>query len=145
MTCLYRAAEIAAMPLDKGAVSIVGSQPAADAVWKLGKPATTWAPRWQDDWTFELAGRNVVLMPERDPFGWACARELSVKLYGWVKTLRWIVLPSDEGHGVLWWLERDGDLAALTRLVTATPMLIDGQACNEREFDRVWSIQHPKR
>lgn len=141
---LYRGDEIDALPKDKGAVCIVGSTACSDALWKAGKPATTWGFSWQEDWTFYLAGRHVVLMPERNDVAWDLARHTCKCLYGWAASMRWIVLPVAGSGGVLSWFEKDGDVQKLSRLVGATTPIAVGLEWNDQEFERVWAANEKR-
>lgn len=142
MNDLYRAAEIDALNVKKTAVCVVGSTTTADLLWERGKPATTWGAGWKEQWTKHVSGRHVILLPERNEFGWALARVCCRIFYGHVQTLKWIVLPVDNENGVKWWFEHGGDVEKLTRLVRATSVLCSGLDWNEKEFSRVWKAEH---
>lgn len=145
MSDLYRGEEIDALPKERGAVSIVGSWLCADALWKVGKPATTWGFGWQDDWTFYMTGRHVVLAPERNDVAWPIARGACKSLYGYAASIRWIVMPVEDDGGVLSWFSNGGNVQTLSRLVGATTPVTVGLEWNDKEFERVWAAQERHR
>lgn len=141
MTAPYRAAEITALSKDRGAICIVGDEGSCETLWKHCKPATHWGHGWKDEWTPVIAQRHVVLLPERNEFGWHFARDFCKKVYGHALSLRWIVLPIENENGARWWFEHGGTIDKLTRLVKATPLLCNGLEWHEAEFERVWAAR----
>ena len=91
----------------------------ADLLWQWGQVATT-SPGGANNWKLELAtplaGKRVVIIPDKDTAGYNYARAVANSLIGKAKELKCIILPGEKVKDVSDWLEQGGDVADLDKL-----------------------------
>jgi hypothetical protein len=112
---------------DTATVYIVEGEKDADALWKLGLPATCnpmGAGKWRDEYNAHFAGKQVVILPDNDQPGEAHARDVARGLLSVAKTVKILRLPGVPPKGdVSDWLAAGGTREGLAELVKAAPVL----------------------
>ena len=120
---LYRLPEIAATAETERVVVVEGEKcvEAVRRVWPR-RPVTTWAmgaegQKWRKtDWS-PIAGREVTVVADGDPQGWAAAEEVAEMLTG-LGCKVWIVLPKHDkvDNDVADWIANHGSQNAADRI-----------------------------
>lgn len=100
---------------------IVEGEKDTQALEALGLVATCnpgGAGKWRDEYSSELAGRHVVVLPDNDPAGEAHAAQVAESVRGWAASVRVVQLPGQIDHGdITDWLGNGWTVADLARLV----------------------------
>ncbi len=100
-------------------VYLVEGEKDADNLWSWGKVGTTspgGANAWKDEYAASLAGKRVVIIPDKDGPGMAYARQVANSLIGKVSELKVILLPGDAVKDVSDWLAAGGQVDELAGL-----------------------------
>lgn len=124
---LWRLPEVLAAVAAGEVLYVVEGEKACLAMVGLGLCATTKsggakAP-WESQYSEALRGAHVVILPDHDSPGQACAQEVAQALHGIAAGVKVIDLPGVPDKGdVVEWLAAGGDRAQLEALVQAAPL-----------------------
>ena len=95
----YRLKDVLAA-LEQGLpIAIVEGEKDADALWRIGVPATTNAcgakntSGWRDDLRVHFQGADIVLVPDNDDSGYGFINDVGAALAGTAKRIRVLRLP----------------------------------------------------
>lgn len=109
----------------KGTAYVVEGEKDADALFGLGLVATCnagGAGKWTDDHSRQLAGLDVVVLPDNDDAGRKHAEIVAASLQGVAKSVRVVSLPGLPPKGdVSDWLASGGSVAALEAAAASAP------------------------
>lgn len=121
---LYRLPELLAARLDQPVVVVEGEKD-ADRLSALGFVATTnlgGANKWRREYSEELRGRRVVIIPDNDDAGRAHAKQVASSLVGIAASVQIVELPDMPPKGdVSDYLDAGNTPAALCGLINAAP------------------------
>jgi putative DNA primase/helicase len=118
---IYKYKEIREAIAQGKTIFIVEGEPCADALWKLGLPATTnigGAGKWKSSDSKDLVGAKIVLCPDRDKPGIKHTEAIAQDfpdaqwLYAFPNSPYWYNLPASQGLDVADWIESDKLTAA---------------------------------
>jgi putative DNA primase/helicase len=133
-TCLYKSPELQEeIEKDKGRrVLVTEGEKDVDELWRLGFVATTnpqGAGKWKDFYSDQLAGMNVVVIPDEDEPGLNHAAQVVKSLTGKAKSVTVARLPRLTGvkTDVSAWLATFKDDAAKKQAIKTLVMSYDGQ------------------
>jgi DNA-binding transcriptional ArsR family regulator/archaellum biogenesis ATPase FlaH len=111
---IYKYQEIQEANAAGKTIFIAEGEPACDAFWELGIPATTnigGAGKWQPSDSKDLAGAKIVLCPDRDKPGVKHTEKIATDfphaqwLYVYPDSPLWNNLPDNQGLDLVDWLE----------------------------------------
>lgn len=113
----YRLPEvIEAMAMDQ-VIFLVEGEKDADALWKLGAPATCnagGAGKWPEGLSEALKGADIVILPDNDDAGRNHAAVVGAALQGHARTVRTLALEGVPLKGDVYdWIRAGGDITAL--------------------------------
>ena len=117
---IYKYQEIKEAIAQEQTIFIAEGEPAADAFWEKGLPATTnigGAGKWKPSDSADLAGAKLVLCPDRDKPGIKHMEKIATDfpeaqwLYVYPDSPLWNNLPDNQGLDLVDWLE-DRELSA---------------------------------
>ncbi len=100
-------------------VYLVEGEKDADSLWNHGKVATTspgGANNWKPEFADFLAGKKVVIIPDKDTAGFAYARQVAKSLQGKAREIKSIILPGEGVKDISDWLDAGGDVTTLLEL-----------------------------
>lgn len=122
---LYRLPALIEAVAHERRIFVVEGEKDADALADLGYAATTspmGAGKWRDAYSDDLAGADVVLLPDNDDAGRKHAEQVALSLFAAGARVRVVALPNLPPKGdVSDWLAGGGDLDALESLIGRTP------------------------
>lgn len=127
---LYRLPELLAADSDKP-IYIAEGEKDVDALRALGVEATCnpgGAGKWHyvaDCARTALAGRHVVIIPDKDGKGRGHASQVAADTHGYVASIRRLELPGDGVKDAADWIAAGGTAAQLEELRVATPPGVD--------------------
>lgn len=124
---------------------LVEGEKDADALGALGYVATTspgGANNWRDDYAPSLAGKTLILIPDKDPPGMAYMRQVANSLAGKAKTLSVIILPG-EAKDISDWLSAGGKASDLPAMEQSVDILYTSDKPAYRQLEDViaWDKQ----
>ena len=112
---------------DKPIVYIVEGEKDADALWKLGIPATCnpmGAGKWRDDYDQYFKGKRVVIFPDNDVEGEKHAKDVARHLLPVAEAVKIVRLPNLPPKGdVSDWIVGGGTREQLAKILSETPQL----------------------
>ena len=100
-------------------VYLVEGEKDADNLWKWAQPATTspgGAGNWKPEYADMLAGKQVVIIPDKDEPGLKYAQAAAQSLEGIAASITCIILPGEGVKDVSDWLEKGGDYELLPQM-----------------------------
>jgi DNA primase len=110
--------------IDRPVVYIVEGEKDADAMWKLGLPATTnpmGANSWKEDYNQWFKGKNVVIIPDNDQAGQQHAKTILYGIAALANLVKVVELPGLPEKGDFSdWLAAGGNLNTLREIVLST-------------------------
>lgn len=137
---LYHLPEILTTYADT--IYFVEGEKDADKLWEWGQVATTspgGANNWKPEYAQYLAGKRVVVIPDKDTAGYDYARQVIQSLQNKVSSVKCVILP-----GVVKdtydWIEAGGDVETLPSLEQDVSVLFDSDKPNyqQDEDSIVW-------
>jgi putative DNA primase/helicase len=112
---------------DKAVVYIVEGEKDADALWRLGLPASCnplGAGKWREEYNQHFRSKRVVILPDNDPPGEAHAVDVARRLLPVAAAVKIVRLPGLAAKGDLSdWLAAGGTRAKLAELVKAATVV----------------------
>ncbi len=133
---LYKLPEIT----NENTVVLVEGEKDADNLWASGCPATTspgGANAWNPAYANSLAGKAVIIIPDRDAPGYSYARAVANSLDGKAKSVQVIFLPPP-AKDVSDWIEAGGNVWELTGMAQDIDALFaDDQVVYAKKDDAI--------
>lgn len=122
---LYRLPDLLAADVSRS-VFVCEGEKDVDLLWSKGLVATTspmGAGKWLTSFSADLAGREVIILPDNDTPGYEHAEQVAASLQGTASTVKLIKLPGlpDKGD-VTDWFKAGNDEQALCELADRAPM-----------------------
>jgi hypothetical protein len=138
---IYRLPEVIEAIASEHAVLCVEGEKDADNLWSLGVPATCSPdgasepdkkPKWRKEYSEQLRGADIVIIPDNDPSGYAHAEITAKMSFGIAKRVRYLDLPKHwpecpKGGDISDWLAAGHTREQLDVLIEAAP-LWEGEA-----------------
>lgn len=100
-------------------IYLVEGEKDADNLWSWGRIATTspgGAGAWKDEYADYLAGKKVVIIPDRDEPGLKYAIKAALSLSGKASSLSVVLLSGENIKDISNWLEYNNDISMLCQL-----------------------------
>jgi len=132
---LYRLPDVTAAARTGDTIFIVEGEKDADRLARNGLIATTsanGAGDWQNEYTQQLAGTNVVIIPDADQAGWDHAIRIEEALIETAKSVKTVLLPVAPKQDVSDWFDQGHTIVELLALAADTPTI---QPPVEFQFD----------
>lgn len=108
---------------------LVEGEKDADTLIDLGLPATTnpgGSKKWDDALSDDLAGKDIILMPDNDPVGKAHFDVVGKSLMGKAKSIRILTISNQsKGDVTDWFANEGGTLKRLMALIKNAPLWIE--------------------
>jgi hypothetical protein len=95
----YRLKDVRSALVQVSPIAIVEGEKNADALWRIGVPATTNAcgakntDGWRADLRVHFQGADIILVPENDDAGYGFINDVGAALAGTAKRIRVLMLP----------------------------------------------------
>jgi hypothetical protein len=124
---LYHLPEIL-LASDSEKVYLVEGEKDADNLWKVGRVATTspgGAKNWKPEYAHYLAGKNIVVIPDKDSAGFGYAKDAIRSLDGKARDIKVIILPGENNKDVSDWLSAFPEIDLLDTYEQSIDVLMD--------------------
>lgn len=124
---IYHLPDIQELPLGT-TVYLVEGEKDADNLWTWAQPATTspgGANNWKPEYANYLAGKRVVVIPDKDSAGYNYAKDVIRSLEGKASDIKVIILPGEGIKDISDWLLMENDIQELTKLEQDISILLD--------------------
>ncbi len=120
-------------------IYIVEGEKDTNRLRDLGLASTTCSggasQKWKPQYTFTLRGATIRIIPDNDEAGLNFAKRIATQLYGWVKSLKVLLLHElKDGDDVSDWLNDGHDIKVLEVIAQNSPEFIPTGSVSREEF-----------